>query len=745
MSAAADVDPLAAARANVRRGRRVIPVPYREKAPILTGWQELRLDEGALEAHFNGQPMNIGVLNGQPSGDQADVDLDASEALMLADTFLPPTHAVFGRRSKLRSHRLYICAIETERFLDVDTRGDETAMLVEIRSTGSQTIFPGSTHPSGERVEWAEDGEPASIDAADLHRAVVLLACAAILARHWPGMGARHETALAAAGFLARTGVDEENVVKIVAACARAAGDPEETDRKRAALDTVAAIRSGEAATGGPHLAELLVSDGARVVERMRRWLGERTEHFNLTDTGNAARFVSQHGANFRYCYAWHSWLAWEKGPRWRRDAGDVAMRHAKQTARAIYFEAAQATDETRRKALANWAVYAESERGLWRMLTLAQSELAITPANLDADPWLLNCPNGTLELRTAHLRPHRREDFLTKVTAAPYDPDARLEVWDRFLEGALPDEGARDYAQRYTGYSLTGDTREEVFVFCRGPAGAGKSTFTEGLRRTWGDYAVSADFTSFLAKKPSDGPREDLAWLAGARLVTSVETRDGSRLAAGLVKLLTGGDSVPARRLYERTFEFVPTFKLLLASNYRPRADASDDGLWRRLRELPFPTARPRREDRDDSVKAAIIDPAQAGPAILAWAVEGVGHWLRDGLGEPPAVMQATTAYRRSQEPLADFVADCCVLGAGYSVPVQRLRDEYEAWCKAHGVKYPISGKAWGLALRTLGCTDRRAGGGARWWDGIDLRLGDPSPAREPGEDDSSLFDAGA
>jgi putative DNA primase/helicase len=247
-------------------------------------------------------------------------------------------------------------------------------------------------------------------------------------------------------------------------------------------------------------------------------------------------------------------------------------------------------------------------------------------------------------------------------------------------------------------------------------------------------DYATSADFTSFLAKKPGDGPREDIARLAGARLVTSVETRDGQWLAEGLIKVLTGGDTIAARRLYERAFEFVPRFKLLLASNYRPSARADDDGLWRRLRELPFPTARLQREERDDTVKATITDPAQAGPAMLAWAVEGCARWLAGGLGEPETVMQATAAYRSSQEPLAEFIADCCHLGADERVTAERLRAEYETWCRTEGIKSPVGGKTWGAALRSAGCTDRKGTGGARWWDGIAIR--DAAP-REPVEND--------
>src|SRR4030095_608489 len=133
-----------------------------------------------------------------------------------------------------------------------------------------------------------------------------------------------------------------------------------------------------------------------------------------LTDVANASRFVEQHGPTLRYCYAWSAWLSFEGG-RWRRDAGDGAVRYAKETARGWFAEAAQTSDPARRKALAKWATYANSEPGIRRMLTLAQAELAIAPDQLDADPWLLNCSNGTLELRNGHLRPHRREDFITK------------------------------------------------------------------------------------------------------------------------------------------------------------------------------------------------------------------------------------------------------------------------------------------------------------------------------------------
>lgn len=726
---------LGIAEGYTQRGWRCVPVPFKSKAPILTGWQRLRLEKSRLGVYFDGKPANLGVLLGEPSGGLKDVDLDCPEGLVLASSFLPPTASRFGRASKRASHWLYLAdpLVSTEKFEDAGG-----AMLVELRSTGAQTVFPPSTHPTGEVIAWDEDGEPARVDGAALRQAVAELAVACLLARHWPAQGARHDAALAVAGFLVRGGLDEGRAAVIVQGAARAAGDEEWRDRRSDVLSTVTRLSAGEPVVGGPTLAQLLAGDGAKVVATIRRWLRLHRaddDRPTLTDAGNAARFAAQHRQDVRYVFAWRSWLEWD-GTRWRRDPGDGVVRRAKATAKSLYAEAAAERNEVRRKALAAWAVRSESEPAIRRMVELAKSEpgIPITPEDLDRDPWLLNCPNGTVELRTGHLRPHRREDFLTKITAAPYDPAAQHPVFARFLEQALPDDDTRAYVQRVAGYALTGDTREEALFFAHGPTAGGKSTFLEALRRTWGDYAATADFSTFLARKHHDGPREDIARLAGVRLVTSVETRDARRFADGLVKTLTGGDTVTARRFYENSFEFVPRFKLLLAANSRPHVSAEDDALWRRLREIPFPLSL-RPEDRNPAVKKTLTDPAQAGSAILAWAVEGCHRWLSDGLGTPQAVAHATENYRQSQDPLGDFLAECCVLGHDLEVSAERLRQEYDRWCREAGIRTPVTGKPWGVGLRERGCTATRHDG-ARFWRGIDIRLADADPA-EPGATD--------
>lgn len=715
------------------RGWAVIPVPARTKKPVIEEWQNLRLTRDDLPGYFvNG--CNVGVLLGAPSGDLVDIDLDAREAVALADLFLPATATVFGRASKPRAHWLYSCAITTEKFQDVERGADDvTAMLVEIRSTGCQTIFPPSEHPGGERVEWSDDGEPASVDTFEVHRAVVLLACAAVIARHWPVLGARHDAALAAAGYLARAGVDEARVVTIIANAARVAGDPEWRDRKRAALDTVAAVRAGGAVTGGPRLAELLAGDGVKVVARMRRWLSADEEQlgeaFHLTDAGNAQRFARQHGADVRYCYAWSCWLIWD-GRRWARDTGDGIMTRVKATARSIYIEASNAASEDERKRLAAWAVKSESEPALRRMLILAQSEpgIPVTPAELDRDAFLLTTPTGTLDLRIGGLRPCRREDLCTKLTAASFVADARHPVFDAFLERVLPDDEVRRFVQRVAGYCLTGSTKEEKLFLVHGPTAGGKSTLLTALRRALGDYAATAAAETFMERKAEGGaPRDDLVKLIGCRCVVSSEVKDGTRLAETLVKTIFGGDDMSARGLYEKTVEFTPTFKLIIAANHRPRARDDDDALWRRIVEIPFSESIPEAE-RDSAVKATLCNPAEAGAAVLAWAVEGALAWSAEGLSAPKAVKAATAEYRDAMDPLRDFLADRCLFVD--EVSNTDLRAAYEVWARENGVRHPIGGNAFAERLEARDCCRVRRHGGERWWTGLRLRTPiDPEP----------------
>ncbi|MGH2535110.1 MAG: DUF3987 domain-containing protein [Thermomicrobiales bacterium] len=277
-----------ASRDYLRRGWAPIPVPYRSKNPNRVGWQDLRLTEHDLAVYFDGRPQNVGLLLGAPSGDLVDVDLDAPEARVLADAFLPSTPCVFGRPTAARAHRFFVpdTALSTRKFRDPTAKpGDERAMLVELRTTGTQTLVPPSVHPSGEQIAWDMEGEPTSVSSVELMPAVARLAAASLLARHWPAPGHRHEAALALAGGLLHAGWSAGESANFVAAVAFATGDEEMDDRTRSTESTRRAMAGDRRTTGWPTLTRLL---DPRLVDIIRDWLGIRLPHEGAGPNGSA-------------------------------------------------------------------------------------------------------------------------------------------------------------------------------------------------------------------------------------------------------------------------------------------------------------------------------------------------------------------------------------------------------------------------------------------------------------------------
>ncbi|HTX35407.1 MAG TPA: phage/plasmid primase, P4 family [Bryobacteraceae bacterium] len=446
---------------------------------------------------------------------------------------------------------------------------------------------------------------------------------------------------------------------------------------------------------------------------------------FQCTDTGNAERLVNRHGADIRYCHQQRTWYWWDSA-RWVPDQVGHMMRLAKGIARALHAEAARLVDDAQLKKYAAWALASESTERKKKALESAQSEpgVPILPGDFDRDPFLLNCLSGTISLRTGELRQHRREDLITKLAPVRFAPGARSGLWEWFLQEATGgDQDFQEFLQRAIGYSLTGDVSEEKLFFVHGPGASGKSTFLEAIKAALGDYAKTADFETFVQRN-AGGIRDDIAELAGRRFVVSIEVDEGKKLAEGLTKCLTGGDTVRARFLYQGAFDFVPQFKLWLAANHEPNVKHSDTAMWRRILRIPFDHVVPK-EKRDRALKARLKDVRELGPAILAWAVEGCLRWQEDGLGVPSVVEDATEQYRMDMDPLKDFLADCCVLAPGIWGTAKDLRQAYEAHCRDHGEKRPLTAKEFAACLRARGCeSDHRRAGNV--WVGIGLRADD-------------------
>lgn len=447
----------------------------------------------------------------------------------------------------------------------------------------------------------------------------------------------------------------------------------------------------------------------------------DRLRILPFTDSGNAERLEILHGADLRYVTAEGKWYAWT-GTRWEPDEGR-ALLATKDVARRLYGLASEIQDDNIRRAMAGWARQSESSGKRAAMLTLAKAEgrIPATPADFDSDPWAFNCENGTINLRTGELRPHQRKNFITKQSPVVYDPAARSELWEQFLNTLTDgDEDFREFLQKAAGYSLTGDCSEEKLFLVLGEAATGKSTFVESLRAAFGDYSRTADFESFVQRRDA-GVRNDLAALAGRRLVVSVEVEKGRHLAEGLLKTFTGRDTVTARFLYGEHFEFRPQCKLWLVANDPPGVRHDDSGMWRRILRLPFEKVIPK-DRRDPAIKARLTSEPREQAAILAWAVEGCLRWQESGLQEPARVARATEAYKQEQNPLKDFAEERCELGEGCMAHPATLRTAYVQWCEGLGAR-PLGDKAYGAALRGFGCERVKLSDGNRRWIGIALR----------------------
>lgn len=452
-----------------------------------------------------------------------------------------------------------------------------------------------------------------------------------------------------------------------------------------------------------------------------------------LNDIGNAKRLIAQHGAALRYVVSigWHIW----DGKRYAHDPATVAARrlsHATAREMLTYaFDLPSRTkeQEERKKGLMKFAIGSGNTAKINGMLAQAEPYLAVTTDDLDRDPWLLNCSNGTLDLRTKQLRPHSQDDLITKVSPVAYDPNAACPTWERIImEIFNGDNDMVDYVQRSLGYCLTGLTREQVVFILHGAGSNGKSLMLEIVAEILGDYAAQCPSDTFVESHKGGAIPNDIARLVGARFVSVVETEQDRKLAEGLVKQATGGDRMTARFLRQEFFEFIPKFKLAMATNHKPRVRGTDNAIWRRIRLWPYLVvfadaegAKDGQPVKDLSLKETLMKELEG---IFRWLVDGCKNWQEHGLTKAPdAVMEATTEYRESQDATAGFVAECCHVSPGLHVKVGPLYKVYRNWCERSG-ETAMSSVAFGLALEEKGFASKKGTGGVRERSGLNLRL---------------------
>ena len=442
----------------------------------------------------------------------------------------------------------------------------------------------------------------------------------------------------------------------------------------------------------------------------------------NLTDLGNAKRMVRMFHGNLLHCPTHGMWYLFDDC-RWKRDMDGGVHRMAKATVGTIFTEAEAETDPNKQADIYRHALRSESSRALNAMVTLASTEIdiAVEASRLDADPWLFNVANGTLNLKNGKLQDHDRMDFITKTSPVVYDPNAKCPVWDEFLAYSMEeDQEVIDFLHRFFGYCLTGLVTEQVLLFMEGTGGNGKTTALLALMHVLGDYAIQGAPGLLLAKKGESHPTE-VADLEAARFVANAEVEKGKPFAEALIKQLTGSDPIRARKMRQDFYQFMPTHKLCIAANHRPIIKGNDEGIWRRVIRIPW-TRKISSDKKDPFLLEKLRNEA---PGILAKLVEGCLAWQKDGLRPPARVTLATDEYREEMDVLAEFMDEQCIIGTGQRVTLKDLYLAYAAWCDELNQRpqnyrlFNRQMKERNYKVRVL----RVNGKNSKCWDGISLQ----------------------
>lgn len=443
--------------------------------------------------------------------------------------------------------------------------------------------------------------------------------------------------------------------------------------------------------------------------ETTPQWYGQKSQNgknppktstkkrYDLTDTGNAERFVDEFGAELRYDFDRKSWMHWD-GERWERDDKAIAKTLADRMISEMKEELLMGDGEIDAKTAKNINRLASSA-GKEAMLKEAQhmGDMPTKNEDYDSDPWLLNCKSGVIDLRTGEMIGHQRKLMCAKECGCAVDMETEPTRWLSFLDEVFGEGEMPKFIQRAVGYTLTGITKEQCFFQCYGEGANGKSVFLDVMREMLGDYAVNSQAETILQRGAgfANSANSEVARMAGARFVRTNEPNEGSRFNEGLVKQLVGGDATTARYLYGNEFEFRPMFKLWMATNYKIEVRGTDFGIWRRMKVIPFKN----RFEGDKADKDLTDKLRKELPAILGWAVKGCLQWQKEGLNEPQAIKDEQTQYRKDMDILSKFAEEACNIRPEAKAKASQLYKAYADWAK-EGHEFIMTQTKFGIEM---------------------------------------------
>lgn len=447
-----------------------------------------------------------------------------------------------------------------------------------------------------------------------------------------------------------------------------------------------------------------------RAVE-VREWMPPEFSEVDL------ALAWSADNPDWRYVNEWNKWYQWD-GSRWAEDKKNSVVNIAqRKMVEAANWASAQNLSVSQKRAIC-------SKKTIRSVIDLAGSipKHSTCAAEWDNDPWILGTPDGVIDLKTGVIRPATRDDAITKLTKVSPQP-GQMPTWESVLDRCTNgDEEMRRYYQKWAGYTATGSTKEEALLFIFGPQQSGKSKFIHAIADILGDYRAEASVETFMESKMQRHP-EEVAAMAGARMITCTEPTAGMRWNEGLVKKITGRERMTASRKYEHQFEFDMTGKIWISGNDKPHL-TNADGMERRLHIAEFPESIPDSEVLEDLPEML----EKEYPAILAWIIEGCLLWQQEGLKRPTKVSDAVKDYIDTQDILGDFLAERTEKADSDRIKQAELYKYYAEYVKSvgHGA---VGNARLGPELKKRGYKQGKSSG-VRYVYGVRMRTSfDPEP----------------
>ena len=442
---------------------------------------------------------------------------------------------------------------------------------------------------------------------------------------------------------------------------------------------------------------------------------------YPLDGIGNAERFVSLHGEVTNYCFEIEQWYIWSRG-RWSLKEKASLEHKVKQSARSIKKELARALNDRPsnvhevEREYKKHIKYSCGSRGLDEVLKISRSEpgMHVRLEQIDADPFLFNCKNGTVDLRTGELKKHCSSDLISMISPASFLPGAQCNRWQQFLMQVFDgDVEMISFVQRAMGYTLSGLTSEQCLFFMYGPGANGKSVLASVMLHVLGDYGqrAPAELVSKPDKIAAGRATPDIYRLRGARGVVTSELQERQKFNEALLKDITGGDRLVARGIYKEPVEFDPTHKLWMNGNHKPEISGLDHGIWRRLVIIPMEVIINDR-DRDPELLDKLKSEANG---ILGWMVQGFLDWQQRGLCRPDRVLKATSQLREESDVVGRFLKECCELAAGLMVTKGDLYKRFTQWCSDSG-EAVIAKNTFGTQILSRAIADCRSSRGRSW-----------------------------